>query len=95
MNFGIIRFQPSEMMKLAVPMMLAWYLSAKKLPPRVPDVLAASVLLLVPTLLIAEQPDLGTGLLIAASGLFVLFLSGIHYRFIIVATLALSAAFLT
>jgi rod shape determining protein RodA len=84
--------QPSEIMKLAVPMMLAWYLSTKKLPPSLRDIAIALALLLIPTLLIAEQPDLGTAILIAASGLFVLFLSGISYRVIIAVVIMVGAA---
>lgn len=91
LNLGIITIQPSEIMKLAVPMILAWYLSTKKLPPSWKDLLIASLLLIIPTLLIAEQPDLGTAILIAASGLFVLFLSGISYRVIIVAGALIAA----
>lgn len=83
-NFGFATFQPSEVMKLAVPMMLAWYFSTKKLPPHIKDLLIALTLLMIPTLLIVQQPDLGTGVLIAASGLFVLFLTGISYRLILI-----------
>ncbi len=82
-NLGFTTFQPSELMKLAVPMMLAWYFSNKKLPPHLKDLIIGLTLLAVPTVLIAQQPDLGTGILIAASGLFVLFLTGISYRLIL------------
>ncbi|MFI4954888.1 MAG: rod shape-determining protein RodA [Gammaproteobacteria bacterium] len=92
-NLGVTTFQPSEIMKLAIPMMLAWYLSTKKLPPHWKDLLIAFVLLLIPALLIIEQPDLGTGILIAASGLFVLFLSGISYRFIFLVAAIAAASF--
>lgn len=93
LNLGVFTIQPSEIMKLAVPMMLAWYLSTKKLPPHWKDLLIAGILLAVPALLIIEQPDLGTGILIAASGLFVLFLSGISYRIILGVSLAGAACF--
>ncbi len=79
---GLPRFQPSEFMKLVVPMMIAWYLSNRYLPPSMRDVLVALVLIFVPTLLIVKQPDLGTSILIAASGLFVLLFAGIRWRLI-------------
>lgn len=81
-NLGFATFQPSEIMKLAIPMMLACYLSSKKLPPQWKDLTVAFILLIIPALLIIEQPDLDTAILIAASGLLVLFLSGMSYRFI-------------
>ena len=80
---GIGRFQPSEIMKLIVPMMIAWYLAERALPPGSKPSLAAAVLIMIPTLLIARQPDLGTSLLIASSGFFALFLSGLSWRVIL------------
>ena len=77
-----VRFQPSEVMKLIVPMMLAWYLAERALPPGWRPVLLATILIMVPTLLIARQPDLGTALLIASSGFIVLFLSGLSWKYI-------------
>lgn len=71
-----IRFQPSEIMKLAVPMMAAWYLHDRQLPPRAGHMLIIAVLVIVPTALIAMQPDLGTALLIATAGFLVLVLAG-------------------
>jgi rod shape determining protein RodA len=82
LDLGFIRFQPSEIMKLAVPMMIAWYISQYNLPPRIWNVCVGFVFVVVPTLLIAKQPDLGTSLLIASSGLFVLFLAGMSWRLI-------------
>ncbi len=82
LDLGVVRFQPSELLKLAVPMMVAWYLVEKQLPPRLPRVLLAGVIILTPVLLIARQPDLGTSLLVASAGIFVLFLAGISWRFI-------------
>ena len=76
------RFQPSEFMKLAVPMMIAWYLADAPLPPSIGRLLVAFTMVIVPTLLIAKQPDLGTSLLIASSGIFVLLLSGIRWRLV-------------
>ncbi|MCW8855489.1 MAG: rod shape-determining protein RodA [Gammaproteobacteria bacterium] len=83
LDLGFIRFQPSEMMKLATPMMMAWFLSEKPLPPTLKTLLFAAVLILLPTFLIAKQPDLGTSLLIFAAGLFVVFLAGLSWSFMI------------
>lgn len=79
---GSVRFQPSELMKLAVPMMVAWYLAEKSLPPRPGHLLLAGLLAIIPTLLIVKQPDLGTALLIASSGFFVLLFAGLQWRLI-------------
>ncbi|MBT3708982.1 MAG: rod shape-determining protein RodA, partial [Gammaproteobacteria bacterium] len=79
---GLPRFQPSEIMKIAVPMALAAYFADRYLPPRVKHVFCGLLFIAIPTLLIAKQPDLGTSLLICASGLFVLLFSGIRWRFI-------------
>ena len=87
------RFQPAEIMKLSVPLTLAWYLADRTLPPRLQYLLGSLVLLAIPSFLILRQPDLGTALLIAASGLFVLFMAGISWRFIFGAViLAVSSA---
>ncbi|MDG2376976.1 MAG: rod shape-determining protein RodA [Woeseiaceae bacterium] len=75
-----IRFQPSEIMKLAVPMMAAWYLHDRQLPPKFIDLVLIGVLIVVPTILIARQPDLGTALLIAMSGVIVIVLAGLPIR---------------
>lgn len=93
LDLGIIRVQPSELMKIAAPMMLAWYCSKQQLPVRWTTVMVGLLLVIVPTLLIARQPDLGTALLVFSSGLFVLFLAGMSWR-LIVAGLAALAAFL-
>ncbi|MCK4107878.1 rod shape-determining protein RodA [Acinetobacter radioresistens] len=79
-GFGSV--QPSEFMKIGMPMMIAWFLSRHLLPPSFKNVIISLVLIIVPFLLIAEQPDLGTSLLILASGLFVLFLSGLSWKLI-------------
>jgi len=79
-GFGSV--QPSEFMKIGMPMMIAWFLSRHPLPPSFKNVIISLVLIIVPFLLIAEQPDLGTSLLILASGLFVLFLSGLSWKLI-------------
>ena len=82
LDLGIVRFQPSEMVKLAVPLMIAWYLAEKRLPPSWQRLGMAAVMIAVPVLLIAKQPDLGTSLLVASAGVFVLFLAGISWRLI-------------
>ena len=82
LDLGLIRFQPSEIMKLGVPMMMAWYLHPRRLPPDFLTVLGSVAILAVPAVLIARQPDLGTALLVAVSGAFALFLSGLQWRVI-------------
>lgn len=83
LQVGGFRFQPSEIMKLVVPMAVAWYLSDRILPPKFKYILVALMLVAIPAALILQQPDLGTSLLIAASGLFVLFMAGIGWRYIV------------
>jgi len=80
LNLYVIRFQPSEMMKLVTPMMIAWYLCEKPFPPRVSSLAISLALVILPTMLIARQPDLGTSLLVAAAGFFVVFFGGIRWR---------------
>lgn len=91
LNLGIARFQPSELMKIALPLMLAWYF--QKFEGRIGwrDFVFAVVLIVVPVYLIKRQPDLGTALLIAASGFYVLFLAGLSWK-VIVGLFALGAA---
>jgi len=85
---GILNFQPSELMKLVIPMMLASYFHDRHLPPLRRHVFWACVMIFIPVLLIARQPDLGTSLLIGASGLLVLLLAGISWRYVLSAVLA-------
>jgi len=94
LDVGLLRFQPSEVMKLAAPMMAAWYLRERPLPPRISEVLVVIAgIVILPAALIARQPDLGTALLIAASGLIVILLAGLSLRWILVsAVLTLAAA---
>lgn len=80
LDFGIVRFQPSEMMKLAAPMMVAWFLADKPLPPSFKHLFVALILVVLPTMLIAKQPDLGTSLLIAAAGFFVIYFAGLKWK---------------
>ena len=86
LNLGVVRFQPSEIMKLAVPMMAAWYLHDRALPPTTSQFLVVLAIIVVPTVLIGAQPDLGTALLIAAAGLFVVLLAGLQLRLILTFT---------
>ncbi|TGD74242.1 rod shape-determining protein RodA [Mangrovimicrobium sediminis] len=92
LQIGGFRFQPSEIMKLVVPMAVACFLAERTLPPRFQHVIVALVILGLPAALILRQPDLGTALLIAASGLFVLFMAGIGWRYIFGAALAVVAS---
>jgi rod shape determining protein RodA len=85
---GVLNFQPSELMKLVIPMMLASYFHDRHLPPLRRHVFWACVMIFIPVLLIARQPDLGTSLLIGASGLLVLLLAGISWRYVFSAVLA-------
>lgn len=79
---GLPRFQPSELMKLVVPIMTAWYLSRHFLPPRLSRVAVALVIVLAPMAMIILQPDLGTSLLVGSAGLFVVFFAGMSWRLI-------------
>ena len=83
LDLGVVRFQPSELLKLTVPMMLAWYLHRVNLPPGFKDLAVCAVIIAIPAALIARQPDLGTALLVGASGIFVLFLAGVRWKVII------------
>jgi|TARA_B110000238_G_scaffold191289_1_gene225367 rod shape determining protein RodA len=93
LDLGFTKFQPSEIMKLIVPIMIAWFISQYDLPAKVSNIIIAFILVLIPTLLIAKQPDLGTSLLIASSGVFVLFLAGASWK-LIATCLGLTSAFI-
>jgi rod shape determining protein RodA len=82
LDLGGFRFQPSEIMKLALPLAVSWFLADRILPPRFAHILGALAIVGVPALLILQQPDLGTALLVSASGLFVLFMAGIGWRYL-------------
>lgn len=86
LDLGLFRFQPSEIMKLSVPMMVAWFLAEKPLPPQYGRSFIALLIIIIPVFLIVKQPDLGTALLIASSGTFTLFLAGIQWWIVILAT---------
>ena len=90
LDLGLLRFQPSEFLKLGVPLMLAWFLAQRPLPPGSWRTLVAILLTAVPALLIARQPDLGTALLVGSAGVFVLFLAGLSWR--LIALLGITAA---
>jgi rod shape determining protein RodA len=79
LNLGVMRFQPSELLKLTMPMMVAWYLHPRQLPPGWKDIAVVGLLIAIPAALIAKQPDLGTALLVSAAGAFALFLSGMAW----------------
>ena len=91
LDLGFMKFQPSEVMKLAVPMAVAWFISSHSLPPRLWHLIVGFTMCAIPTLLIAKQPDLGTSILIATAGVFVLFMSGMSWRIIAVVAGAISA----
>jgi len=80
LNLGFFRFQPSELMKIAVPMMVAWVITRKELPPNLKTLFWAGVVLLLPAALIIQQPDLGTTIMIMLSGLVIIFLAGFSWR---------------
>lgn len=84
---GLPRFQPSEIMKLVVPLTVSWYLANQLRPPRLIHVIVSMALVLLPVLLIAKQPDLGTSVIIGASGVFVIFFAGLLWRYLIAAAI--------
>ncbi|WP_435212549.1 rod shape-determining protein RodA [Luminiphilus sp. nBUS_16] len=93
LSLGVIRFQPSELMKLAMPLMVASWFSRQGIPPRPRPLLGALLIIALPAGLIVIQPDLGTSLLVAASGLFVVFMAGVSWWYIAgAATLLLMSA---
>lgn len=83
LHLGVARIQPSELLKIAVPMMLAWYFAKREASLRLSDYAIGAVLLAIPVAFIVKQPDLGTSLLIGASGFFVLFLAGLNWRLLL------------
>ena len=90
LSLGVVRFQPSEIMKIAVPMMVAWYLHDKPLPPGWRQLPVLLVIVLVPVMLVGVQPDLGTALLIMSAGAFGIFLSGLRWQVIVLIFLLLA-----
>lgn len=92
LDLGVVRFQPSELMKLAVPMMVAWVLTRKSLPPSNKNLIYAALVLLVPAALILKQPDLGTTIMILMSGTLIIFLAGFAWRSIGYLAIAVAVA---
>ncbi|MGB2359428.1 MAG: rod shape-determining protein RodA [Porticoccaceae bacterium] len=92
LDLGFTRFQPSELMKVAVPMTLSAFLGKRYIPPSFQHIFISLTLILVPVILIMNQPDLGTAILVFTSGFFVLFLAGLGKRYLISAFLLLMAA---
>ena len=92
LDLGVMRFQPSELMKLAAPIAVVAYLQSRHLPPSFGTILVSLALIMVPTGLIAIQPDLGTALLVVTAGVLALFFGGLRWRWIILAVGAVAAA---
>jgi rod shape determining protein RodA len=90
LDLGVLRFQPSEIMKLAVPMACAWYLHERPLPPSPLSLALLTALILIPTGLVVMQPDLGTGALIAVAGALVVMMAGLQVR-VVLALIAVAA----
>lgn len=92
LNLGVFYVQPAELLKLSLPMMVAWYLNARPQPPGFVTTVVAMLLVALPTGLILLQPDFGTAMLVASSGLFVLFLAGMSWWWFVAAVAAVAAA---
>jgi rod shape determining protein RodA len=90
LNIGF-RFQPSEMLKISTPMMVAWYLAGHEIPQKWKHIVTVLAFIMFPTVLIVRQPDLGTSLLVASSGLSVLYFAGLSWRYLFSAVVGLSA----
>ena len=91
LNLGFMRIQPSELMKIAMPLMLAWYFQKREAVLRLSDYAFAALLLLLPVALIARQPDLGTAILVLAAGFYVIFLAGLSWKILVGLTAAAAA----
>lgn len=91
LDLGVLRFQPSELMKLALPMLLARFFANRRLPPTSWEIGLALLMIGIPALLTAKQPDLGTALIIGISGVCVLFLAGMNWRLIVAGVLMVTA----
>jgi len=92
LNLGLFRFQPSEIMKIAVPMLAAWYLHERALPPDWKSLVVLTLIIFVPAGLVAIEPDLGTAALIVASGLLLVLMAGLPVRIILIALLGAAGA---
>ncbi len=83
LNLGFMRIQPSEIMKIAMPLMLAWYFQRHETYLRLREYVVAALILLLPVALIAKQPDLGTAILVLAAGFYVIFFAGLSWKVLI------------
>lgn len=92
LDLGLVRFQPAEVVKLAVPMMVAWILTRATLPPKFWVLTTAVVAAVLPAILVVMQPDLGSGILLTMSGMVVIFIAGVRWRLIVAVGLVLAAA---
>ncbi|KTD30631.1 MULTISPECIES: rod shape-determining protein RodA [Legionella] len=92
LDLGLFRFQPSEIMKLAIPMMAAWYFDRQPFPISIKSILIAALMIFIPGVLIAKQPDLGTAIMVIASGLCVIFLAGIRMRILLIMSVIIGAS---
>lgn len=92
LDFGVIRFQPAEISKLAVPLTIAAFFHYRSLPPRLTEVAVAGFIMILPVVLVAQQPDLGTAILIIAGGSFALFFAGLRWRIILLLVMLAAAA---
>ncbi|KTD16095.1 rod shape-determining protein RodA [Legionella jordanis] len=92
LDLGLFRFQPSEIMKLAIPMMTAWYFDRQSLPVNLKSLIVAGLIIFFPALLIAKQPDLGTAIMVVSAGLSVVFLAGISMRILAILAVMIGAA---
>lgn len=91
LDLGVFKFQTSEAMKVILPIVVAHFITTYSLPPKFRHVIVGFIIVIIPTLLIARQPDLGTSILVASSGVFALFLAGMSWRIIGSLCVALSA----
>lgn len=92
LDLGLFRFQPSEIMKLAVPMMTAWFFDRQSHPSSLKSLCTAGLIIFIPALLIAKQPDLGTAIMVATAGLCVIFLAGIRFKVVLLIALLIGSA---
>jgi rod shape determining protein RodA len=92
LDLGIVTFQPSELMKLAAPMMVAWFMHERPLPPTFMQIVTTTLIVMVPALMIAEQPDLGTAMLVIAAGGLAILLAGVSVRVMLASLLLAGAA---
>ncbi len=82
LDLGFIRFQPSELLKIFLPMMVAWYFSEKPMPPKITQIIIALIIIAIPSALVLKQPDLGTSILIVFGGISIIFFAGLTWRWI-------------